>query len=591
MRLERAPGIRPVNGEGMSEQRQGKWDRIARDGAFDAVVVGGGINGIGVYRDLALQGVRVLLVERNDFCSGCSSALSRMIHGGLRYLENGEFDLVRESLRERDALLVNAPHLVHPLPTVIPIGSLFSGLLNSAASFFGFSGQPSRRGAVPIKLGLTLYDWVTRKRRLLPKHRFRGAKATRNTWPGLTGAIRCSATYHDAWISHPERLGLELVREAEEVAPDCVALNYACLEPAGSGFVVRDQVSGRTEEISAKILVNATGAWLDDAIDELAGNSSHERLVSGTKGSHLILDNPALEKALGGHMVYFENSDGRVCIVFPFFGKVLAGSTDIRVKTAERVRCEPEEEAYILGSLRLVFPEIDFNADDVVFSYSGIRPLPKSDHDFTGRISRGHFTKRIEGPVPQICMIGGKWTTFRAFAEQATDEVLSELGRTRQVGTLSRPIGGGKDFPDAAVILERDLISGYGIGPARAAHLVATYGTTATELLAFCQGRSDDVALSPQTEITAAEIAFLASRESVVTLADIVLRRTTLAIQGLISEELLDKLAAVAGEELGWSDAERGFQRDRLIEDLSTYHGVSFEDRRNQDTSRSRICV
>ena len=139
--------------------------------------------------------------------------------------------------------------------------------------------------------------------------------------------------------------------------------------------------------------------------------------------------------------------------------------------------------------------------------------------------------------------------------------------------------------------LERDLISGYGIGPARAAHLVATYGTTATELLAFCQGRPDDEALSPQTEITAAEIAFLASRESVVTLADIVLRRTTLAIQGLISEELLDKLAAVAGEELGWSDAERGLQRDRLIEDLSTYHGVSFEDRRNQDTSRSRICV
>ena len=575
----------------MSEQRQGKWDRIARDGAFDAVVVGGGINGIGVYRDLALQGVRVLLVERNDFCSGCSSALSRMIHGGLRYLENGEFDLVRESLRERDALLVNAPHVVHPLPTVIPIGTLFSGLLNSAASFFGISGQPASRGAVPIKLGLTLYDWVTRKRRLLPKHQFRGARATRDTWPGLTDAIRCSATYHDAWISHPERLGLELVRDVEETAPECIALNYANLEPDGDGFVLRDDVSGRTERISAKIVVNATGAWLDDAIDELAGNSGHERLVSGTKGSHLILDNPALEQALGGHMVYFENSDGRVCIVFPFFGKVLAGSTDIRVKTAERVRCEPEEEAYILGSLRLVFPQIDFDAEDVVFSYSGIRPLPKSDHDFTGRISRGHFTRRIEGTVPQICMIGGKWTTFRAFAEQAADEVLSELGRSRQVETLSLPIGGGKDFPGSAEVLERNLISEYGIGPARAAHRVATYGTAVAELLAFCRGRADDEALAPETEITAAEVAFLARRESVVTLADIVLRRTTLAIRGLLSEELLDKLAAIAGEELGWSDEERMHQRDRLIEDLSTYHGVSFEGRRNEDMSRSRLCV
>ncbi|MEE4014581.1 glycerol-3-phosphate dehydrogenase/oxidase [Roseibium sp. FZY0029] len=575
----------------MSEQRQEKWDRVARDGVFDAVVVGGGINGIGVYRDLALQGVRVLLVERNDFCSGCSSALSRMIHGGLRYLENGEFDLVRESLRERDALLVNAPHLVHPLPTVIPIGSLFSGLLNSAASFFGFSGQPASRGAVPIKLGLTLYDWVTRKRRLLPKHEFRGAQATRETWPGLTGSIRCSATYHDAWISHPERLGLELVREVEREAPDCVALNYARLEPDGDGFLLRDEVSGRSEKISAKIIVNATGAWLDDAIDELAGNASHERLVSGTKGSHLILDNPALEKALGGHMVYFENSDGRVCIVFPFFGKVLAGSTDIRVKTAERVRCEPEEEAYILGSLRLVFPEIDFSANDVVFSYSGIRPLPKSDHDFTGRISRGHFTTRIDGPVPQICMIGGKWTTFRAFAEQAADEVLGELGRTRQVGTLTLPIGGGRNFPQKAATLERDLTAKFGIDPKRAAHLAETYGTAALELLAFCRGRADDEVLGSETEITAAEVVFLARHESVVTLADIVLRRTTLAIRGLLSETLLDKLAAAAGEELGWSEEARAQQRDRLIEDLSIYHGVSLDGRRNENTSRSRICV
>lgn len=130
----------------MSAERQIIWDRIAGDGAFDAVVVGGGINGIGVYRDLALQGLKVLLVERNDFCSGCSAAPSRMIHGGLRYLENGEFDLVRESLRERDALLGNAPHLVHPLPTVIPITSYLSGLLNSAASFLKVSGKPSSRG-------------------------------------------------------------------------------------------------------------------------------------------------------------------------------------------------------------------------------------------------------------------------------------------------------------------------------------------------------------------------------------------------------------------------------------------------------------
>ena len=244
----------------MSADRQIIWEGIVRDGAFDAVVVGGGINGIGVYRDLALQGLRVLLVERRDFCSGCSAAPSRMIHGGLRYLENGEFDLVRESLRERDALLVNAPHLVHPLPTVIPIATLFSGLWNSAASFFGSSGKPSQRGALPIKLGLSLYDWVTRRRRLLPKHRFDGAKATRSRWPDLTKAARCSAIYHDAWISHPERLGVELLQDTQAMAGGCIALNYASLVAENGGYRLRDETTGKATTIEPKVIVNATGA-------------------------------------------------------------------------------------------------------------------------------------------------------------------------------------------------------------------------------------------------------------------------------------------------------------------------------------------
>src|SRR6478735_4128066 len=136
----------------MPEQRDTNLDFIRRDGAFDVIVVGGGINGIGVYRELALQGLRVLLIERNDFCSGCSAAPSRMIHGGLRYLENGEFDLVWESLRERDALLLNAPHMVRALPTTIPINSVFSGLLNGAAGFLGMTSRPASRGALPIKI-------------------------------------------------------------------------------------------------------------------------------------------------------------------------------------------------------------------------------------------------------------------------------------------------------------------------------------------------------------------------------------------------------------------------------------------------------
>lgn len=202
----------------MPAQRDENIDLIRRDGAFDVIVIGGGINGLGVYRELSLQGLRVLLVERNDFCSGCSAAPSRMIHGGLRYLENGEFDLVRESLRERDALLDNAPHMVRPLATTIPITTVFSGLLNGTASFLGISGRPTSRGAVPVKIGLMLYDWTTRRRRLLPRHRFRGARASLAKWPALNPDLRFSATYYDAWISYPERLGVELVIDTQKLA-------------------------------------------------------------------------------------------------------------------------------------------------------------------------------------------------------------------------------------------------------------------------------------------------------------------------------------------------------------------------------------
>lgn len=199
--------------------REQALESIRQDGTFDAVVVGGGINGIAAYRDLALQGLRVLLVERNDFASGCSAAPSRMIHGGLRYLENGEFGLVAESLRERDALLALAPHMVHPLATTIPILSTFSGLFNAAATFAGSVGQPASRGALAIKAGLSLYDFVTRRNRVLPRHTFRSARKTLALWPALNPNIRYSATYFDAWIRQPERLALELLIDTRTDAP------------------------------------------------------------------------------------------------------------------------------------------------------------------------------------------------------------------------------------------------------------------------------------------------------------------------------------------------------------------------------------
>jgi len=574
----------------MSAMRSDQLTLLENNGAFDVFVIGGGVNGIGVYRDLAMQGLRVLLIERNDFSSGCSAAPSRMIHGGLRYLENGEFDLVRESLRERDRLLRNAPHMVHPMPTMIPVTSVFSGILNGAASFFGWSDNPSSRGALPVKLGLSLYDWVTRKRRVLPRHRFNSRATTRKNWPDIMPDARFSAVYHDAWISHPERLCVEMIKDVSRMPAGCIALNYAeMIVEDGAHFVVCQQ-SGRRFPVTADAIVNATGAWLDSTAESL-GNHPGEQMVSGTKGSHLVIDNATLKSALNGHMVYFGNADGRVCIVFPYLGHVLAGSTDIRVAEAKQVSCETAEREYILASLRLIFPKISVAADDVIFSYSGIRPLPKSDQNFTGRISRGHFTRRVEGTPPQFCMVGGKWTTFRAFAEQTTDEVLAELGHARVCSTSDMPIGGGADFPAKAADLVEDLMSRYGIGHARATHLVDHYGTDAVNVMEYCQAQNSDEPLCAGTTYSTAEIGWLIAQEYVGTLSDIVLRRTSLAISGAISAGMISTIADLLAEAWNLTPDQTATQIEALTHTLSRFHDVSPEALEKRNHDRRQKCA
>lgn len=554
----------------MPETRQQRIDRIARNTAFDVIVVGGGINGIGVFHDLSHQGLRVLLVEMNDFCSGCSAAPSRMIHGGLRYLENGEISLVRESLVERDRLLRNAPHLVRPLPTTVPIERFASGVANAAFSFLGFTGRPKPRGALPIKLGLMLYDAITRAGRMLPRHSFRGRAATRSAFPALRPSIRFSATYYDAWISHPERLGIELIADAMSQNPQAMALNYARLADAGGRLVLTDGETGQALAVSTRMIVNATGAWIDDSAATL-GARLNERLVSGTKGSHLILENPALMAALNGQMIYFEHSDGRVCIVFPYLGRVLAGSTDLRVDKAGRTSCSTEERDYILAALNELFPAITISADQIVYSYSGIRPLPVSDADFTGRISRGHTVRRLHGAVPQIGMVGGKWTTYRAFAEETVDAVLADLGIARKISTRDMPIGGGAGFSDH---LATDLTSSHGLSAERSGYLVDLYGARAAAVADFCA--QDDRPL-PGVLMTTGEVIWAVQHEQALHLADVLQRRGPLAIRGLLSMALITAMARIMGGELGWSEARTEAEINSFLSDLATWHGVTLD--------------
>jgi len=574
-------------------KRQEILDGLRQSPKVDVCVVGGGINGISVFRELALQGLNVLLVEKHDYCSGASSALSRMVHGGLRYLENGEFKLVQESLVERDRLLRNAPHYVAPLPTTVPVFDIFSGLGNGIVRFLGLSRRPSRRGAVAIKAGLSIYDFLTRKRALMPRHQFRGRRTTLAKWPALNPDIKSSATYFDAWVSHPERLGIELLQDGLLAKFGVMALNYAELRRTENGeYHVEDQIGGASVAVEPALIINASGGWIDLANQTLFSPEARPSpLMGGTKGSHLIIDNAELRDALADHMIYYENEDGRICIAFPYLGKVLVGSTDIRVDDPETVRCEADERDYILQSLAFVLPDITIRPEQIVFQFSGVRPLPASTDSFTGRIPRDHFCTMLEPPdggAPVLCMIGGKWTTFRSFGELAADMALERLGRRRRVATTDRPIGGGRAFPANTPAWLAQMAASKGLSAGRMVELFARYGTDAEAIAGFIAASPDEAL--PHAAYSVRELQFLIREEAVEHLDDLLLRRTTLAVSGELSLDMMDAALDLLTQDKNWMLAHRASERVRFLTLLNERHGIDEDMLSARNEPRSTEC-
>lgn len=543
---------------------------------FSVVIVGGGINGMGVFRDLSLQGVDCLIVDKADFAAGASSAPSRMIHGGLRYLEHGSFSLVAEATRERNLLLRNAPHLVRPLKTVVPLSNLFGGLLGGLLRFIGAAPAPRPRGLLVVALGLRLYDLLGRRQRVMPGHRIeRVAPRDGRLFPA---GVRWTATFFDAWISHPEWLILELLDDACRDQPASRAANYCELVGcSGKTLTLRDSASGEEVQVTTDAVVNATGAWLDRSAQALGG--AGERVI-GTKGSHLVLDHPALRRSLDGRMAYFETSDGRVCIVYPFLDRVLVGSTDIPVDDPDQVATEPAEIDYLLGVLREVFPLLQFGREQVLYTFVGVRPLARSDADKPGHISRDHAVV-VDPPndrrsVALTCLVGGKWTTFRALAEQAADEVLRQLNRVRRRSTERLGIGGGTQLPDnvaAQQALVDTIAAGSGLGRARAEQLLHRYGSRA-RALAGQFAAAGEQALQHAAEYSDAELRHLCRETGVMHLSDLVVRRTLLAIRGRVTDALLAELAQVAADALGWDAARRRRELHDCATLLRERHGV-----------------
>lgn len=535
-----------------SAQASSRLSTLRRNPSTRVLVIGGGINGIATFRDLALQGIDVTLVERSDFCSGASAASSHMIHGGVRYLENGELRLVKESLMERNRLLASAPHYVRPLKTTIPIFTLVSGLLAAPIRLFTHAqGKPKERGALLIKVGLMMYDLFGRNQGKMPRHSFLGRQKSLQQMPHMNPDIKFTATYYDAAMDNPERLALDVLRDGVEAGDHARAFNYVSAVGSDSGAVVlRDELTGDTLTVSADVVVNTSGPWTDLTNEALGQKTSY---MGGTKGSHIVLDNPTLFEACDGREIFFENSDGRIVLMYPIMNRVLVGTTDIPVDMRDEIVCTDEEVDYFFDLVSRVFPHITTEHSQIVYRYSGVRPLPATGDVNPGVVSRDYrIVEGALGETPLLSLVGGKWTTFRALGEHLADEVLKLLGRSRSVSTVDLAIGGGKDFPTNPSERARWVDDHSSVLPReRVEQLLARYGTYAATVISYLESHGDEV-LAHHPDYSKSEIQYLVSNEWVHTLEDLTKRRTTLEFRGEASAELREEIARIRLDVLGW---------------------------------------
>ncbi len=543
------------------------------------LVVGGGINGIGTFRDLAVNGLDVLLVEKSDFCSGASSASSHMAHGGIRYLENGEFRLVREAVGERNRMLQNAPHVVKPLPTTIPIFKRFSGILNAPLKFFRLLDTPSERGSLIIKLGLILYDAYTGKQRSVPRHKFFSRQQSLEKWKHLNSDIVNTAVYYDGAILRPERLAMDLILDAESENPNARALNYVSMIGGSEDIIMlRDELTDETYDVHPKLVINAAGPWIDFTNKKLGLST---RFIGGTKGSHIVVKHDELRNAIGEYEFFFENEDGRIVLIYPLYDRVLIGTSDIPMENPDEASCTDEEIDYFLSLTRRIFPEIHLTREDIVFQYSGVRPLPRSNAKSASQISRDHNIEVLSGDwtnlhFPIYSLVGGKWTSFRAFSEQAADKALAHLGLKRKKSTRDLPIGGGRGYPrePAEMRSQIESLSAWtGLTRERLKTLFERYGTRAETIATYMNGGTDFIFKS-LPDYSLREVIFIAQHEKVCHLDDFLLRRSMLAMLGRLNGEVIEELAKALANALGWDEERKSAEVARTLLLLTDKHGV-----------------
>lgn len=512
-------------------------------GEYDIAVIGGGINGAGIARDAASRGLSVILLEKEDFGSGTTSWSSRLIHGGLRYLEYGEIPLVFESLHERRRLRLLAPHLVRSIRLTIPIF------------------RHSRRGKFLIRLGMLAYDLLSLGKKI-PRHRMLSREEMLLETPQLrSDGLVGGAQYYDAQLAYAERLVIENVIAAHDAGAvvrnhsPVIGINVRQGEVHSLQFV--DQRSGEETEIHALVIVNAAGPWVDRVLATV--NREMHQFMGGTKGSHIVVGcfDGAPESAF-----YVEaGADGRPFFIIPWNEQFLIGTTDIRYEgDPGDVVASRKEIDYLLAETNLVFPSAELGIDDIHYTYAGVRPLPRREKGPESAITRKHIILRHKKQARGlISIIGGKLTTYRNLAEQAVNKAVRLLGGDAGAcRTRTEPLPGGTGL-DAA---REELTGNRALSTRCVERLLAIYGGRAVEIPRLPDAPAGFI--DAEQTILAAEIVFVMRAEFATTLADIVYRRTMLGLNPDQGAELVTEIARIAADEAGWDKAEKSRQLQAL---------------------------
>jgi glycerol-3-phosphate dehydrogenase len=528
--------------------RRGRRARLAA-GRFDVLVIGGGITGAGVALDAAARGLAVALVERGDFAGGTSSRSTKLVHGGLRYLPLGDLRQVREDLGERARLLRNAPHLVRPMPFVLP-------LYRGARRPLGIPVPSLLEPAAPLGIaaGLWTYDRLAGRLAVRP-HRLLSVESARRLVPAMRlDGLRRAYLYYDA-AADDARLVMAVLRAAQ--SRGAVALNYAAavelLRSGGriTGARVLDAASGEVVAVAARTTVNAAGVWAED-VAGLAGRPPFH--LRRAKGTHLVLRGNRLPAGRAA-LVLPETDDGRIAFIVPWQGAALLGTTDTEwTGPPDRVAPDRADVSYLLDHAAR-FLTAPPRADDIVSVFAGLRPLVGAARGSgaTSGLSRRH--EIYSGPEGFVTIVGGKLTTYRRMAEDAVNHILG-LPAATPSPTRGLALEGAAGFFDAIPAL-RARARRAGLSRSTLRHLLRAYGTHAARVLEFIEERPLLAApIADGQPHVCAEVLLAVREEFAESVEDVLLRRTRLGHllpdQGRAS---VSAVAALMAAELGWSHA------------------------------------